>query len=277
MPRFDQKFGAEQPSLGGFQQKAYISPMFFKFGSKSRASRPLKPPMPGRPFYAIGDIHGHAEHLLDALSLIERQAEPTAPVVCIGDYIDRGPASKKVLDHLQAEERARGVDQFICLMGNHEAMLIDCLKSPQKMAWQWIRAGGSETVGELGVSIPKRDATDAEWIGFAGTVRSALGSTTVSWLHDLRRQWSSGNVLAVHAGADPRAALDAQSEATLLWGHRDFLKYPRTDENWILHGHTIVEQAKFADSRIAIDTGVYATGRLTVARIGDGDVSFFTV
>jgi serine/threonine protein phosphatase 1 len=84
----------------------------------------------------------------------------------------------------------------------------------------------------------------------------------------------TGNVTVVHAGADPAKPLDQQAHRTLTWGHPDFRTTPRRDGQWVLHGHTIVDAPSADQGRIAVDTGAYATGRLTVARVIPGEVSF---
>ena len=80
----------------------------------------------------------------------------------------------------------------------------------------------------------------------------------------------------VHAGADPSEPMALQTDEVLKWGHRDFMDRPRTDGVWVLHGHTIVDQASATAGRIAIDTGAYATGTLTAAHVTDGDVRFLS-
>ncbi len=81
----------------------------------------------------------------------------------------------------------------------------------------------------------------------------------------------------VHAALDPLLPVDHQPSGTLIWGHADFGKLPRQDGQWVVHGHTIVDAPRILDGVISVDTGAYATGRLTMARITpDGQVSFST-
>ena len=98
--------------------------------------------------------------------------------------------------------------------------------------------------------------------------------TRIDWLRSLPRLWRSGTLAVVHAVADPRRPLEAQEERHLLWGHPDCGRRPRTDGLWIAHGHTISETPTSADGVISVDTGAYATGRLTGAVVGDGAVRF---
>ncbi|MEP1765206.1 MAG: metallophosphoesterase [Sulfitobacter sp.] len=237
---------------------------------------PQAPLAPAAPFYAIGDIHGHADQLIAALRLIDSHNRP-APILCLGDYIDRGSQSLQVLARLQHEETTRGTDRFICLLGNHEKMLLDCLDDPKQHLWKWIRAGGSDTAGELGLQPPPPNAPDDDWRAFAIEMRTALTPRTLRWLQKRPYKWQSGNILAVHAGADPATPIDTQNDKTCLWGHKDFLTCARKDQCWVLHGHTIVQTPTSEKGRIAIDTGVYKTKRLTVAYIEPKKVSFFEV
>src|SRR6056297_3043779 len=96
----------------------------------------------------------------------------------------------------------------------------------------------------------------------------------IAWLRARPLSWRSGNVWALHAGADPHQPLDSQGDEVLLWGHPAFRRSPRRDGQWVVHGHTIVEHPHTAEGRIAVDTGAYATGRLSAALIECGAVRF---
>ena len=105
----------------------------------------------------------------------------------------------------------------------------------------------------------------------------AMGADMIAWLARLPSLWQSGNVAVVHAGADPDRPMDQQLDHTLHWGHHAFFKRPRTDGTWIVHGHTIVANPQARDGRISIDTGAYASGRLTGVRIEGGEAYAETV
>ena len=111
---------------------------------------------------------------------------------------------------------------------------------------------------------------------YGDPVKLAMGADMIAWLRDLPSMWKSGNVTVVHAGADPATPIARQGVKTLVWGHKNFDTKPRQDGVWVLHGHTIVDVATAQDGRIAVDTGAYATGRLTAAYITDGDAAFLT-
>ena len=107
-------------------------------------------------------------------------------------------------------------------------------------------------------------------IDAADQLRTALGPETETWLRGLPRTWQSGNVICVHAAMDPAAPLDSQEVRTLIWGHRDFLTAPRSDGRWVVHGHTVVDEAGPTLGRIPLDTGAWYTGRLSLGFVGLG-------
>ena len=109
------------------------------------------------------------------------------------------------------------------------------------------------------------------------TLAQAMGDDLIAWMHALPSFWISGNVAVTHAGADPFRPVNDQPTRNLLWGHPEFEKTPRADGMWVIHGHIIVDQPRIEAGRVAIDTGAYATGRLTAAHISRGGVSFLTV
>ena len=106
---------------------------------------------------------------------------------------------------------------------------------------------------------------------------AGMGDFMLQWLKGLPSIWRSGNVAVVHAGANPLVPKESQSSAVLHWGHPDFSKRRRNDGVWVMHGHTIVNEPQIENGRIGIDTGAYATGRLTLAYVDAGGVTFEAV
>ncbi|MBB4120942.1 metallophosphoesterase family protein [Martelella radicis] len=219
-------------------------------------------PKPEEAFVAIGDIHGCADNLDRLWEKIDAMV-PGMPVVHVGDYVDRGEHSAQVLKMLFDRQRERG--DIACLMGNHEEMFLEFLDKPEKSGERWLRYGGLQTVASFG---PAGDAYGRKDIfSLRDAVIESLGQEQLDWLRGLPLVWSSGNMSVVHAGADPRMPLDEQPERNLTWGHQDFGHLPRRDGLWIVHGHTIVQVPQMANGVISIDTGAYATDRLTAAII----------
>lgn len=230
-----------------------------------KPKRPFPQIAPDAPFVAIGDIHGRADLLARALAGLEG-----IQIICVGDYIDRGDHSAKVLRLLQ------GRPDIVCLSGNHEEMMLAFLDHPQKAGPRWLRHGGLQTLASFGVAGAREGSSGAELEKIAQALKAAIGPVQEHWLRSLPRVWQSGNVAVVHAGADPRVPIDQQHGSTLHWGHRDFARTDRQDGIWVLHGHTIVDSPTADRGRIAIDTGAYATGRLTCARVTADGVTFET-
>ncbi|WP_306131827.1 metallophosphoesterase [Roseivivax marinus] len=230
------------------------------------------PLAPDRPFAAIGDIHGCDDLVARLLDRLDRDLS----LVFVGDYVDRGDDSAGVLRRLHRLHRLDGEPRVTCLMGNHEQMLLDALDMPETAMPRWLQHGGLQTVASFGVGdVPDRSDT-AGLAAFADRLRDAMGDDLLTWLRARPLSWKNGNVAVVHAGAAPDVSLDDQSPDTLIWGHPEFGRRARTDALWVVHGHTIVDAATARDGVVSIDTGAYATGRLTAAVVRPNDVSFVT-
>lgn len=222
------------------------------------------PPAPDAPFFAIGDVHGRDDLLARLLDQIARR-DPGAPVICLGDMIDRGPASAAVLHRLRAHPKA------VCLMGNHEKMMLDFLDDPAGSGAPWLRHGGTATLRSFGIeTAPERPAA-----ALAAELRDALGDLH-GWLRDLPLWWRSGNMACTHAGADPALPIETQDRAALLWGHRRFGERHRADGLWVLHGHVITPDPGWEPGRVWLDTGAYGTGRLSAAHVHPGEIALLT-
>ena len=228
------------------------------------------PVQPDAPFCVVADIHGRMDLLSTALDRAAAQW-PHLPMVFVGDYIDRGPDSASVLRHLFGMQTANP-DRFICLAGNHEDFLLGFLDDPQRYHRLWLRNGGDATLQSFGISGPL-DGLSAGAVDLLGDqLRQAMGAELVTWVRQLPTTYRAGNVWVTHAGGDPTVDMDRQDRNALLWGHPDFRKLARTDDQWVVHGHTIVPEVLIRDGRISIDTGAYRTGRLSVVRIADGEI-----
>ena len=241
---------------------------------KSPHDDPIRAPIePEQPFVAIGDIHGRADLLLELDGLIKARCSDW-PVVFLGDYVDRGEQSRDVLGLLMSVSR-ESTPPVTCLMGNHERMLLDFLDNPVGNESRWLRNGGLQALASFGVAMPRGDTNDpAVFEDLHDRLSDAMGDKMIAWLRALPLKWRSGNVWAVHAGADPDLPMTEQPDDVLLWGHSAFRQTPRPDGHWVIHGHTIVDIAQIQRGRIALDTGAYATGRLSAAGISADGVDF---
>lgn len=216
--------------------------------------------------FAIGDIHGRAD-LLSAL-LQEISLDPAAEaatLVFLGDYVDRGADSPKVVDQLLSL-RARASAAPVFLRGNHDQMLLDFLADPSTGP-RWMSLGGADTLSAYGLAPPAPSAEPAVWEQAARAFADALPKPHRQLLEGLGLSYQSGDYLFVHAGVRPRRSLEQQVARDLLWIRQGFLN-DRGPLPWtVVHGHTPSESVHADLRRIGIDTGAYATDILTAVRL----------
>ncbi|WP_420326845.1 metallophosphoesterase [Mameliella sp.] len=232
-----------------------------------------KPLRPETPFFAVGDVHG-CDRLLDRLlNRLDKMRHPEALLVMVGDYVDRGEETSRVLRRIRVLSEGAG-DLMHCIMGNHEKMLLDTLDDPVANGPRWLRHGGLQTLASYRVPPVLGQRPEAEWLEMRDRLAEALGDSTIDWLRGLPLTWQTGNVVVVHAGADPALPIADQERGNFLWGHPDFRRTPRVDGLWVVHGHTITEAPKVDQGRIPTDTGAYATGVLSAALVEEEVVTY---
>lgn len=214
--------------------------------------------------YAVGDIHGRADLLIETIARIEDdlRGRPIqhAVEVYLGDYIDRGPDSKAVIDLLAVrlvENRA------VCLRGNHEAMLEDFLRDPD-FRHHWRQLGGTQTLASYGICPRSRTEADAD---LRQRFRDVFPRTHELFLQCLRYSFCCGDFLFVHAGIRPGIPIEQQDINDLIWIRHEFLNSAQTHEKFVVHGHTPVPHPDIRPNRINIDTGAWHTGNLTCIAI----------
>lgn len=229
---------------------------------------------PDEPFFAIGDLHGCDDLLARMIQRLD-EISPDIRRVFVGDYIDRGEASAQTLARLHGYQQ-NDPDRVICLRGNHEQMLERFLAAPDRHGPRWLRYGGLQTMASYGIAPPPETAPPEKWAEARDRLRTAMGPELLTWLAALPDWWQSGNVAVLHAAADPALPLDEQELEPMLWGHPAFMETPRSDGTWVVHGHTITEDPRPAAGRIPVDTGAYATGRLTAVLVQTGSIDFFS-
>ena len=227
----------------------------------------------GTRIYAIGDIHGRLDLLDEVLARVDADMgmhpSSNAIRVFLGDYIDRGPDSKRVLDRLIDYCAAQPT---VCLMGNHEAFLREFLKNPDVLSI-WRRCGGLDTLLSYGL-MPKFETDAQRQRELASHLDRILPSSHREFLGSLRQYFICGDFFFVHAGVRPGICLTEQSEDDLLWIREDFLLCQDHFGKVVVHGHTPVLQPDVRLNRINIDTGAYATGRLTCLVLESDKIRF---
>jgi len=220
----------------------------------------------GLRIYAIGDIHGRADLLESLLRQIDedcRLRPSRRPIVVfIGDYIDRGPASREVLDLLLGYEQTK---ETIFLRGNHETFVHRFLSEPAVLD-EWRLCGGLETLVSYGLK-PSINPGVAEQRQLAKALAKSIPKPHLEFLDSLKLSFSCGDFLFVHAGIRPGVPIRKQREEDLLWIREEFLSCDQRFEKFVVHGHTPVRTPDVRSNRINIDTGAFATGRLTCIMI----------
>jgi serine/threonine protein phosphatase 1 len=234
-------------------------------------ARPCTPA--GRRIYAVGDVHGRADLLSELFMRVDDdlRARPTinSVQVFLGDYIDRGPNSRQVIDLLIARQRRRDV---IFLKGNHEDCALRFLSDPTVLpAWQSI--GGIQTLLSYGVMPTRGDDPESQYKVLIA-LREAMPDSHRRFIGGLALSFACGDFFFVHAGVRPGIPLQTQSQRDLLWIRDDFLLHEEDFGMVVVHGHTPIYKLEIRSNRINIDTGAYATGQLTCLVLEGNSVSF---
>ncbi len=232
--------------------------------------------------YAIGDIHGHLGKLMLAHDLIEADRRITgdrdAPIIHVGDLVDRGPDSRGVVDHLM-----RGVESgenWVVLKGNHDRLFTGFMADPdwidpaldRVLHWLETPLGGRATMASYEVS----SAATGDAFAVHHEARSKVPAEHVAFIRNLPLMYRVGDAVFVHAGIRPGIALDDQTEDDLVWIRAPFLN--STDEHGVLivHGHTVIDEATHFGNRLGIDSGAAFGGPLSAVVVEDRDAWLLT-
>jgi serine/threonine protein phosphatase 1 len=242
-----------------------ISSLFTGKEPEPETPRPPSAVPAGQRVYAIGDIHGRLD-LLDALiAAIEAddagrgQAQTT--VLLLGDLVDRGPDSAGVIDRARRLRAAPGAGRTVrILYGNHEEMFVRSFDDLE-MLRPFLRHGGRETLYSYGVD--KQALTEADLEQAQALMQAAVPQADRDFIATFEDMITIGDYAFVHAGVDPLASLAQQRASTLRWIREPFLSFEGDFGKVVVHGHTITPDAVLRANRIGLDTGAYASGRLT--------------
>ena len=225
--------------------------------------------------YAIGDIHGCVVELRSLLERIRSDCEGYGgdiQLVFVGDYVDRGPSSKAVIDLLLSGELPGRNARY--LMGNHEEAMLQVLDGDTESLSGWLRFGGMQTLESYGIS---RAEIYRAGIDLPALMREAVPPAHGAFLRALEDQVRIGDYLFVHAGIRPGTPLGEQDAFDLRWIREEFLLDDETDHGvMVVHGHTISEAPDVRANRIGIDTGCYSSGRLTALVLEGEERRFLT-
>jgi serine/threonine protein phosphatase 1 len=263
------------PKVASFYAYYYYTRiMLLEWKTLASLMRGAGPRVPdGQRIYAVGDVHGRADLLAALLERIDddlrRHPIPQPLQVFLGDYIDRGPQSRQVIDLLIAHRRRH---KSLFLKGNHEQSAAQVLRVPSVMS-EWKQMGGLSTLLSYGVVPSGRSdlKTDRE---VATALEQAMPKSHRLFIESLALSFTCGDFFFTHAGVRPGIPLRQQYQQDLLWIRDDFLLHEEDFGKIIVHGHTPASEPEVRPNRINIDTGAYATGRLTCLVLEGDQIGF---
>jgi serine/threonine protein phosphatase 1 len=232
----------------------------------NRLLRPMQtgrlPAVPaGKRIYAIGDIHGRLDLFASLVQAIEKddkqRGASDTTVILLGDLVDRGSNSARVVGAARAWAKARKV-RFIS--GNHEEMFllsfykVGALKS-------LLQFGGDQTLVSYGISTQIQESVSIEEL--QQILHSAVPKEDREFLSKFETLITIGDYLFVHAGIRPRTPLAEQAGYDCRWIREPFLSHPGDFGYTVVHGHTVTDDVEIRSNRIGIDTGAFKSGKLT--------------
>jgi serine/threonine protein phosphatase 1 len=239
--------------------------MFSRLFSRNEV-QPERPPASapaGSRIYAIGDMHGRLDLLTRLRTVIVEDAKwhpiDRKVVVYLGDYVDRGPESRGIVD-LLIDKPLPGFESVL-IKGNHEASLLYFLTNPEESTG-WLSYGGDSTLYSYGVRPPD-PAKPEEMLAARDAFAEALPPEHLAFYRGLKYQHVEGDYAFVHAGVREGVAIEDQKPEDLMWIRNEFLWSDADFGKVVVHGHSITEAPEIRTNRIGIDTGAYATGTLT--------------
>jgi serine/threonine protein phosphatase 1 len=248
--------------------------MLGRLFKKAAASRPLDTARvpDGVRIYAIGDIHGRSDLLHNLLRQIEADDQARGPadtqIVFLGDLMDRGPDSAGVIETAMALKTAGRKVRF--LMGNHEEVFVKaCRKCDPKVTRFFLRIGGEATV--LSYPITRAEYITLDMEQLSERLANLVPQEHLEFIESFEDQIVIGDYAFVHAGIKPGVPLSEQKPSDLRWIREEFVEQRGDLEKVVVYGHTIYDDVEERGSRIGIDTGAYASDRLTALALEGGE------
>jgi len=208
-----------------------------------------------RKLYAISDIHGCYDQLIHLLDQIPPLG-PDDKIIFLGDYIDRGPKSYEVVQHLLQLPK----ESTIFLKGNHEDLLLEYIEGDYGAYTCWIRNGGEETIKSYNNAV-----------GGSNDEEFQIPQEHLDFYRNLILFYETEHYFFVHAGLNPYRSLTDQSKEDLLWIRDPFIlsKKKLPTDRKVIFGHTPLKSPLVMEDKIGIDTCCFMTGRLTCLQLPD--------
>lgn len=233
------------------------------FGTREPVDRHYAVP-DGSRIYAIGDIHGRADLLARMHEIVRADIAARRPsravVVYLGDYVDRGDATREVIDRLLDDPVPEA--ESVHLLGNHEDFMLTFLKDAA-VGELWLKNGGDATLYSYGVGLPPVGNREERHRLMRQDLEQKLPDRHLYFLQSLQLSHVEGDYAFVHAGIRPGRPLADQTADDLLWIRAEFLESRADHGMCVVHGHTISNEVDIQANRIGIDTGAYFSGTLT--------------
>lgn len=254
-----------------------MAAMLKRIFQRARAEIPSEPTVEGRPpavprgtrVYVVGDIHGRYDLLQTMEGLIQADLQASGRhldcfLVYLGDFVDRGFDSRRVIDHLLAVHDDPLMR--VPLLGNHDAWLRAFAASGEDETAalaSWMRFGGDATLLSYGVRLDLKKPEPDRLVEARLELQRRFPAEHAAFLYGLELAFGFGDYFFCHAGIRPELPLERQTEADLLWIREPFLSWSGDCGKIVVHGHTVEEVPTVRCNRIGIDTGACWTGRLT--------------
>ena len=224
--------------------------------------------------FAIGDIHGCLKQLVylqDKIFNYPSYKKEIDLIIYLGDYIDRGPNSRNVIQHLLKLQKEKVNSIF--LMGNHEQIMIDFVFNKINNLRYWLNLGTDQTFKSYKIEVAEfiKDGFGDDKIDrLRSVLLNELSNEHIYFLKNLKLSYSIGKYLFVHAGINPEKVLKDQDKMDFLWSRSDqFFDKNFKFEKIIVHGHSPEKEAINFPYRINVDTGSFFSGKLSCVCIND--------
>lgn len=233
----------------------------------------------GRRIYVIGDIHGCLDKLLQVQDNIRRdlhhRPHPHPVTIYIGDFTDRGPDSKGVIDNLLTEQTKPHQTHF--LLGNHDQFFLNYFDDPDgtygtPLHWLNERLGGNTTLASYGIDGADENQPNNTHQHFL----ESIPASHRNFLESLELSVKIGDYFFAHAGIRPNVALDRQVKDDLIWIREPFLSSTADHGCIIVHGHTPLSEVENHGNRIGIDTGAVFGRQLSCLLLENSDQGLLT-
>lgn len=248
--------------------------MLGRFFRKTEDPRPIDSARvpEGKRVYAIGDIHGRNDLLQQLLAQIDADELARGPsdthIIFLGDLMDRGPDSAGVIECAMALRDSGRKVRF--LMGNHEEVFVRaCRKRDAKITRFFLRIGGEATV--LSYPITRAEYITLDMEQLSERLSNLVPQTHLDFIESFEDQIVIGDYAFVHAGIRPGVPLSEQKPSDLRWIREEFVDQRGDLEKVVVYGHTIYDDIEERGSRIGIDTGAYASDKLTALALQGGE------